>query len=282
MATLRHPMFRLRRNATLARGAASKLDPDWHDAVAMRHCHYMEFVYPPVILTARTLFFGLGLKFVQSGNEFIPRTGGAVLASNHVSYLDFTFVGFAAKPQDRLVRFMAKDSIFKHPVAGPLMRGMHHIPVDRAHGTASFREALTALKSGEIVGIFPEATISRTYRPKDFKSGAVRLAVSAGVPLIPMATWGGQRLYTKGHKLKADFGTAIMLTVGEPLYPTRADDPNEMNAELKRRIDALVDDSIQRYPQRPAPGTWWWPADLGGGAPSAADIAQSKNADSDD
>jgi 1-acyl-sn-glycerol-3-phosphate acyltransferase len=231
----------------------------------------MELVYPPVILTARTLFAGLGLKFVQTGNDFVPKTGGAVLASNHVSYLDFTFCGFAAYPQKRLVRFMAKDAIFKNPVAGPLMRGMHHIPVDRSAGAASFREALTALNDGEIVGIFPEATISKTYRPKDFKSGAARLAIEAGVPLIPMATWGGQRIYTKGRKPKADFGTTVMLTVGEPLYPGPDDDAVEVTKVLKSRIEALVNDSIERYPTRPAPGTWWWPADLGGGAPARPD-----------
>jgi len=228
----------------------------------------MEFVYPPVLVAARSAFAGLRLKFIQTGNDNIPSAGGAVLASNHVSYLDFTFVGYSAFPQHRLVRFMAKDSIFKNPVAGPLMRGMHHIPVDRSAGAASYREALTALQSGEIVGIFPEATISTSYRPKDFKSGAVRLAVEAGVPLIPMATWGGQRIYTKGHKFTADFGTAIMLSVGEPMHPTADDDINDVTAELRRRVEALVDDCITRYPTRPEPGTWWWPGDLGGGAPA--------------
>jgi len=227
----------------------------------------MEYVYPPVILTARTVFTGLRIKFVQTGNAYVPRTGGAVLASNHVSYLDFTFCGYAAQPQKRLVRFMAKDSIFKNPVAGPLMRGMHHIPVDRSAGAASFRQALNAVNSGEIVGIFPEATISRTYLPKAFKSGAARLAIETQVPLIPMATWGGQRLYTKGHKMKADFGTVVMLNVGEPLHPGPDDDPTEVTVELKKRIEALVADAIERYPAKPAPGTWWWPGSMGGGAP---------------
>jgi 1-acyl-sn-glycerol-3-phosphate acyltransferase len=151
------------------------------------------------------------------------------------------------------------------------MRGMHHIPVDRSAGAGSFREALSALSAGEVVGIFPEATISKTYRPKDFKSGAARLAIEAGVPLIPMATWGGQRLYTKGRKPKADFGTAIMLNVGEPLHPQPGDDPVEVTKVLKSKIEALVEAAIERYPVRPEPGTWWWPADLGGGAPARPD-----------
>ena len=143
-----------------------------------------DLVYPPVIGVARGLFAALGLKFTFEGIEHIPRTGGAVIASNHVSYLDFTFLGFGALRQHRYIRFMAKDAVFRHPISGPLMRGMHHIPVDRTAGSAAFKEALTALTSGELVGVFPEATISRSFMLKDFKPGAVRMAAAAGVPLI--------------------------------------------------------------------------------------------------
>ena len=94
---------------------------------------------------------------------------------------------------------MAKEQVFHHRVSGPLMRGMHHIPVDRGAGASSFRAAVQALKAGEIVGVFPEATISRAFELKDFKSGAVRMAQAADVPLIPMAIWGSQRVWTKGH-----------------------------------------------------------------------------------
>ena len=137
----------------------------------------VEPVYAPVVADrARRSFKGLGLKIDVSGSENVPRTGGAVLASNHIGYLDFIFAGLGAHPAGRYVRFMAKDSIWKNPVAGPLMRGMKHIPVDRDAGAESFRVALDALKDGEIVGIFPEATISRSFELKDFKSGAARLA----------------------------------------------------------------------------------------------------------
>ena len=97
----------------------------------------MEIVYPPVIGFAKTMFRVLDLKIQVDGAEHVPSTGGAVLASNHVSYLDFTFVGYGARANGRLVRFMAKESVFRHPVSGPLMRGMHHIPVDRSAGSPS-------------------------------------------------------------------------------------------------------------------------------------------------
>lgn len=159
-----------------------------------------DLVYPPVIVVIKTLWKYLGLKFDFSGDEHIPRKGGAILASNHVSYLDFAIVGTAALPVGRLVRFMAKKEIFDHKIAGPLMRGMHHINVDRSNGSASFVAALRALKSGEIIGIFPEGTTSTSFEIKELKSGAVRLAMGAGVPIIPTIIWGSQRIWTKGIK----------------------------------------------------------------------------------
>ena len=72
-----------------------------------------DLVYPPVILAAKTMFRALDLQIDLAGGGHIPRSGGAVLASNHVSYLDFIFCGLAAQPSRRLVRFMAKQSIFR-------------------------------------------------------------------------------------------------------------------------------------------------------------------------
>ena len=158
-----------------------------------------DLVYPPVIAAIKTWFRVMGMSVTVTGAEHIPRTGGAVLASNHVSYLDFTFLGLAALPQHRLVRFMAKASVFSNRYSGPFMRAMLHIPVDREAGMASFRQALGALKAGEVVGIFPEATISRSFTVKEMKSGAVRLAQASGTPLVPVAVWGSQRLFTTGR-----------------------------------------------------------------------------------
>ncbi|NUR74351.1 MAG: 1-acyl-sn-glycerol-3-phosphate acyltransferase, partial [Hamadaea sp.] len=135
-----------------------------------------ELVYPPVIALARTMFTLLDMRVRVEGGEHVPLTGGAVIACNHISYLDFIFCGFGARPSKRLVRFMAKQEIFAHPVGGPLMRGMKHIPVDREAGIGSYKAALAALKAGEVVGIFPEATISQSFTVKEIKNGAVRLA----------------------------------------------------------------------------------------------------------
>ena len=177
--------------------------------------------YPPIIGTAKVLFRLLGLRFQISGTEHVPRRGGALLAFNHVSYIDFVLGGFAADPSGRLVRFMAKREVFDHPVGGPVMRSMHHISVDRADGVGSMEEALTYLREGEVVGIFPEATISRSFEIKEIKTGAVRIAAEAGVPLIPVALWGTQRLMTKDHPRDFSRGKTIGIRVGEPMHPHR-------------------------------------------------------------
>jgi len=115
-----------------------------------------DLVYPPVVVAIKAFWKYLDLKFDFKGEENIPREGGAILAINHVGYLDFALVGTAALPVNRYVRFMAKKEIFDNKLAGPLMRGMHHISVDRANGSASFVAALRALRAGEIIGIFPK------------------------------------------------------------------------------------------------------------------------------
>jgi 1-acyl-sn-glycerol-3-phosphate acyltransferase len=225
-----------------------------------------EPVYRPIILTAKTLFAGLGLKFDIVGVQNIPREGGAVLAVNHTSYLDFALAGIPADRRGkRLVRFMAKESIFRHPVAGPLMRGMKHIPVDRDAGSAAFRDAVAALKSGELVGVFPEATMSRSFEIKEIKNGSVRMARAAGVPLIPMIVFGGHRILSYDHR-DLTRGRTIAITVGEPMQLPRGEDPDALTAELRQRMAALLDETIARYPDRPD-GAWWIPARLGGSAP---------------
>jgi 1-acyl-sn-glycerol-3-phosphate acyltransferase len=224
-----------------------------------------DLVYPPVVAAARASFRALGLQIRVLGAEHVPTSGSAVLASNHVSHLDFIFAGLAADPSGRYVRFMAKKSIFAHRVAGPLMRGMHHISVDRAHGAESFQEALTALGAGEVVGIFPEATISRTFEPKEFKTGAVRLALAGDAPIVPVALWGTQRLWTYDERstLKQR-GVPITIRVGEPMTVT---DEHAGTDQLRARITDLVHQSQGDYPDD-GTGQWWQPGRLGGTAPT--------------
>jgi 1-acyl-sn-glycerol-3-phosphate acyltransferase len=229
----------------------------------------MEPVYTPVIWVARALFAAEGLKFTITGAHNIPASGGAVLVINHLSYFDFAYAGLAAVPSRRLVRFMAKDDVFRHKLSGPLMRGMHHIPVDRAAGAASFRAAVKALKDGEIVGVFPEATISRSFELKGFKSGAVRMAQAAGVPVLPMVIWGSQRVWTKGHpKRLGRTNVPITLSVGEPILAGRKDDADHINAQIRARMNELLAAAQEDYPALPTNELKYLPARLGGSAPT--------------
>jgi 1-acyl-sn-glycerol-3-phosphate acyltransferase len=229
----------------------------------------MEPVYTPVIWVARALFAAQGLEFTITGAQNIPTRGGAVLVINHLSYFDFAYAGLAAIPSKRLVRFMAKDAVFAHKISGPLMRGMHHIPVDRIAGAASFRTAVSALKAGEIVGVFPEATISRSFELKAFKSGAVRMAQAAGVPVLPMIIWGSQRIWTKGHPRRLGrTNVPIRLSVGEPILAGRKDNADDINSQIRARMTDLLHAAQEAYPPVPAGERKYLPARLGGSAPT--------------
>mgnify|MGYP003348118589 CR=1 FL=1 len=232
-----------------------------------------DITYPPVIWTAKTLFRVLGQRFDMVGTEHVPTSGGVMLAYNHIGYVDFVYGGLATQPSKRLVRFMAKREIFDHPVGGPVMRSFHHIEVDRGEGLASARKAIEYLRAGEAVGIFPEATISRSMELKEFKTGAVRIAAEAGVPLVPVILWGTQRLMTKDHPKDFSRGKTIAITVGEAMHPTGVDAAAE-TAELQARMTRMLDETIARYPaSEQPPGCWWLPARHGGSAPTPEEAA---------
>jgi len=233
-----------------------------------------DLTYPPIIFACKTGFRLLGQRFDMQGTEHIPRTGGVMLAVNHVSYVDFIYGGLAANPSGRKVRFMAKREIFDNVISGPVMRSMHHINVDRGAGVASYRTAVEYLRAGEAVGIFPEATISRAMELKEFKSGAVRLAADAGVPLVPVVLWGTQRMMTKDHPRDFSRGKSILIRVGEPLHPTGAD-PTAETDELHAVMTELLGKAIADYPaDEQPPGAWWVPASHGGSAPSLEEAAR--------
>ncbi|KLI04745.1 acyltransferase [Mycolicibacterium conceptionense] len=231
----------------------------------------MEPVYGTVIQLARLAWRLQGLKFTVTGVENLPVTGGAVVAINHTSYFDFTFAGLPAylQKRGRKVRFMAKKEVFDNKVTGPIMRSLRHIEVDRDSGAASFEAAVDYLKAGELVGVYPEATISRSFEIKDFKSGAARMAIEAGVPIVPHIVWGAQRIWTKGHPKKLYRPKVpISIAVGEPIQPTLP--AGELTALLHSRMQHLLTEVQDAYGPYP-PGEFWVPHRLGGSAPTLAE-----------
>jgi len=231
-----------------------------------------DFVYPPVVIAIKTFWKFLDLRFSFSGEENIPQEGGAILAINHIGYLDFAIVGTAVLPKKRYVRFMAKKEIFDNKLAGPLMRGMHHISVDRANGSASFVGALRALRKGEIVGIFPEGTISTSFEIKGLKSGAVRLAMGAGVPVIPTIVWGSQRVWTKGVKKDLSRKSVpITVAFSEPLFFSKDSDVDAGESQLRNALLTSLHKVQDEYPDSHQ-GQRWAPVRLGGTAPAPLNL----------
>jgi 1-acyl-sn-glycerol-3-phosphate acyltransferase len=229
----------------------------------------MEPVYSGVITLARAVFAAQGLRFTISGVEHVPRTGGAVMVINHTGYMDFTYAGYAARPAGRYVRFMAKESVFTHKVSGPLMRGMKHIPVDRSAGAASYGQAVRYLRSGEIVGVFPEATISRSFELKAFKNGAARMAQEAGVPMLPVVIWGSQRVWTKGHpKRLGRTRVPISVAVGEPMPVAPGESVDEATAKIHDVMTSMLHALQDAYEPLTGEERKFLPARLGGTAPT--------------
>ncbi len=233
-----------------------------------------DLTYPPIIVAAKTGFRLLGQRIRITGAHHVPRHGGVLLAVNHIGYVDFVYGGLAANPSGRKVRFMAKRELFDHRWSGPLMRSLHHIEVDRAEGEASLATAQDYLRAGEAVGIFPEATISRALEIKELKTGAVRIAAAAEVPLVPVILWGTQRMMTKDHPRDFSRGKTITITVGAPLHPS-GQDPAAETAELHRVMSSMLDEAIKAYPpDEQPPGSWWLPQKYGGSAPTLAQAAE--------
>jgi 1-acyl-sn-glycerol-3-phosphate acyltransferase len=233
----------------------------------------VELVYPAAGGAARLMFGLLGLRITVDGADRIPRTGPVVLASTHVSFLDFTLVGLAARP--RRVRFLTRDDAFGHWAAGPFLRAMRHIPVDRAAPAAAYLTSRRLLGAGEAVGIFPESGISQAYDVRELMPGAVALAAETGAPLVPMAIWGPQRIATARRPLDLTRGRPVSVSVGEPLTFARDSDVVAATVDLGVRLQGMVD-RLQGLPRhQPSRGedAPWHPARLGGTAPNRAQAA---------
>jgi 1-acyl-sn-glycerol-3-phosphate acyltransferase len=208
-------------------------------------------------------------RFDIRGLDHLPERGGAVLAVNHTSFWDFFTVGRAPYlGWGRPVRILAKESLFRAPVFGWLMRRAEHIPVHRGAGATALRSAIDAAERGELVLVLPEQTISPSFELLPFKTGAARMAAGAGVPLIPCVSWGSHRFHTSGRRPRWSWRLPVVIAYGEPLHPTEDDDPAEVVAELRERMRGMLDEVQRSYPAGAPAGAWWVPARLGGSAPT--------------
>ena len=242
--------------------------PRLYEGIAANRDEAVEKFYQGLVGFARRLMRAANIEVTVIGAENIPAESGAMLAGNHTGYADFILLGTGPYLHgERLVRFMAKKSVFEVPVLGWLLKLMKHVPVDRARGGASIAPAVEMLREGNLVGIFPEATISRSFELANFKTGAARIAHQAGVPLVPCVIWGSQRIWTKD--LPKHFrNVPVIVRYGEPVALTG--DAEADTAELKRQMQTLLDASRSEYASlyTDGAGEAWMPVALGGTAPT--------------
>lgn len=205
------------------------------------------------------------------GLGHVPRRGGAVLAFNHHSYIDFVLVAWPIVRQlARPVRFLAKREIWSSPWLGWIVEWGQAVPVDRSSpGSRSeaFEAAATALRSGDLVAVAPEQTISASYELLPLRAGAVRMAQLAGVPIVPVIGWGSQRALPKGGAKRAHVGLPVTVRYGPPLHVGPDEDVAAATERLRAAMTALLYEVQESYPDGAPPEAPWVPARLGGGAP---------------
>ncbi|GAA1927804.1 lysophospholipid acyltransferase family protein [Nocardioides hwasunensis] len=242
-----------------------------------------EHVYRATNLVGRTALRLLDVRMSWTGLEHLPRSGPVILAATHVSYPDFLFIQAAARPVRRYIRFMSRHEPWGMRGLSRAMVSMRHIPVDRKAPAAAYVMARRLLDEGEAVCAFPEAGISYSYTVRSLMRGVAALAQETGAPVVPVALWGAQRIYsvgvpdehgreprpdlTRGRRVDVDFGAPLTVARGEDL------------TEWTRRLGHLLTDqleALQRLPHhQPRPGECapWHPAHLGGHAPTRAEAA---------
>jgi 1-acyl-sn-glycerol-3-phosphate acyltransferase len=220
-----------------------------------------EWIVPPVVAMQ-------GTKFTFHGLENIPQRGGAIIAQNHTSYLDWLPPLFAARERGRRMYFMIKAEMADVKAVNYVIKHARLIPVDRRTGHDAFDVAVRRLCEGELIGMHPEATISRSFELREFKTGAARMALEAHAPIIPLIVWGAHRIWPKDHPKKV-WRNKVPITVaaGRPLAPQGT--PEQLNVMLRSAMNELLYRVQEEYPH--LDGEYWVPRRLGGNAPTRED-----------
>ena len=236
----------------------------------------MEPVFRSLEIAAGLAVRATGTRITFRGLGNLPVTGGAVMAINHTGYVDFLPAALAATERGRRMRFMIKAEMEQVKPVGYLIRHTGTIPVDRRAGAGAYSAAVDSLRRGELVGVYPEATISRSFELKEFKTGAARMAAEAGVPIIPLIVWGAQRIWTKDHpKSLGRKKIPVTVVVGEPIVATGS--VAQVDDLLRARMSSLLDQAQRDY-AAPA-GAYWLPHRLGGSAPTPVQARQLDEAE---
>lgn len=236
----------------------------------------MEPVFRALEITAEAMVKAVGSPISYQGLENIPPSGGAVITINHTSYVDFLPAALAMHHRGRRIRFLIKAEMQQVKVVDFLIRHTKTIPVNRADGADAYAVAVQRLGEGEVVGVYPEATISRSFELKEFKTGATRMAHEARVPIVPLIVWGAHRIWTKDHARNLGRNKIpITVAAGPALEPV--DDLAQLDTELREQMSMLLHRVQGEYPH--PVGEYWVPQRLGGGAPTLAEAQRREDAE---
>lgn len=209
------------------------------------------------------------------GLEHVPRDHGAVLAFNHHSYADFVMLAWGpVRILQRPIRFLAKREIWEKRPTRWVVRAAGAVPVDRGSATArsgAFDAAAGALRAGELVAVAPEQTISDSLELLPFRTGAVRMAQLAGVPIVPVVGWGSHRFATKGRPMRLICKLPVTVRFGAPQRVDPDEDPVVAIERLRDHMREMLHEVQRTYPDGTPAGASWVPARLGGAAPPAED-----------
>jgi len=215
------------------------------------------------------------IKHRWQGKENIPGTGGIILAPNHLSYADWpTIALFSDGYAHRYPVFMIKSPIFEVKIIGPLMYKFGQLPVFRGRGDAGLvlKQAEQALRAGACVIVYPEGTATRDpdLWPMVGKTGAARLALTTGAPVIPIAHWGAQDILPYGSKKPSLFPRKTVRMVAGPPVDLSAYAGQRLGASTLRAATADIMSDITallaKLRQETPPAVPWDPA-AGGRVP---------------
>lgn len=227
------------------------------------------WIMAPVVVP----FVGYFAKIRIEGAENLPETGPFVLAPNHYTKIDPLIVAVAVWRLGRAPRFMLKDSLLRVPVVGPVLRWAGMIPVGRgggptraSAGSLSTVDALTSTGAGVIV--YPEGTLTRDPElwPMRGKTGAARLALAGGMPLVPMAHWGSEQFLPRYGRFKLwPPRRPVRLVFGPPMDvpPADPDHPHVSAVELTDRLMGEITDLVAGLRDETPPQTRWNPTEHG-------------------
>lgn len=212
----------------------------------------------------------LAARYVIVDGEKFPRSGAFVLAPNHYSEIDPVVMGVVCWKLGRLPRFLAKASVFKIPVVGWMLRKSGQIPVERGgsvRGSEPVKAAQRLVAQGQMVIVYPEGSLTRDPElwPMRGKTGAVRIALEHGIPILPVAHWGAQQLMGRySNRLSLFPRKTIMVKFGDPIdlaeFRGRSLDPATLHEATAVVMDAITG-LLEDLRGEKAPQKRWNPAE---------------------